>query len=70
VLNTDTLLPASFKADGFYASAYKLSDGSEVISYRGTDSPFGGGGAGGNDLLKGWTVGAEYSGASQAGAAE
>jgi hypothetical protein len=36
VLNTAADLPISFKADGFYASAYKLSDGSEVISYRGT----------------------------------
>ena len=26
---------------GFYASAYRLDDGSSVISYRGTDKYFG-----------------------------
>jgi len=57
-------------AAGFFASSYTLSDGSTVISYRGTDSILGGEDGGGSDLLNGWTVGAGYSDASQAAMAE
>jgi hypothetical protein len=63
-------LPPNAQAVGFYASAYTLSDGTTVISYRGTDDILGGGQGGGNDLLNGWALGAGFSSASQGGLAE
>jgi hypothetical protein len=41
---------------GFYAAAYSFEDGKTIISYRGTDDPFGL--SSGGDIVNGWVVGA------------
>ena len=49
-----------------YAAAYRLDDGSSVISYRGTDKYLGDESIGG-DIWNGWRLGA---GAHQPGSSE
>lgn len=51
--NTDL---SAWQAFGFYASAYRLADGSTVISYRGTNNYDLSSSA--NDILNGWVAGA------------
>ena len=59
---------AAAQSAGFYAIAYKLADGSTVISYRGTDNPTLALGEA-SDVYNGWSIGAGFIGASQAGLA-
>ena len=47
-----------------YAAAYRLDDGSSVISYRGTDKYFGDESIGG-DIWNGWTAGLGWPEGSQ-----
>ena len=49
----------AWQAAGFYAAAYRLDDGSSVISYRGTDKYSGDESVGG-DIWNGWTLGAGF----------
>src|SRR4051794_22877107 len=57
---SDTRLGFAARNAGFFGIAYDW-DGKRVISYRGTD--------GANDVWHGWTLGAGYTGADQAGLA-
>jgi hypothetical protein len=56
------VLPPGSAGPGFSATAYNYA-GETVISFRGTDELS-------TDVLNGWTLGAGFSGASQAGLAE
>ena len=52
------------QAEGFYALAYKLSNGETVISYRGTDDKYGA--QSGSDITNGWLLGSGNYKATQA----
>ena len=56
-------LPSNAQSIGFYALAYSYN-GETVISYRGTDDPFGA--VSGSDISNGWALGAGNYNATQA----
>ena len=57
----------SIEVGAFAATAYRLTDGSILISYRGTDNPDPG--EVNDDVLTGWVAGAGWSGTTQVGQA-